>query len=190
MRRWDQTDQNGLHKNDQWKILNKISPFGATFETFDFDFRKSIHRLSIFSTLNKNLSKVAPKGLILFRIFHWSFLWSPFWSIWSHLRINWQKLSKKSIFNCFFLETETFLGQTDTCVELVSKSSLKWAKVVFFEKITEWTQFDRQSKSKFSMSSQKSMISQKSMKYGLFCSEFSTDYFPGLGLLISGPTYA
>ena len=25
MRRWDQIDQNGLHKNDQWKILNKIS---------------------------------------------------------------------------------------------------------------------------------------------------------------------
>ena len=28
------------------------------------------------------------------------------------------------------------------------------------------------------------------MKYGLFCSEFSTDHFPGLGFLISDPTYA
>ena len=143
-----------------------------------------------FSTLNKNLSKVASNGLILFRIFYWSFFWSWFVDIWSHLRINWQKLSKKSIFNCFFLETETFLGQTDTCVELVSKSSLKWAKVVFFEKITEWTQFDRQSKSKFSMSGHWWKFSEKSMKYGLFWSEFSTDYFPGLGLLISGPTNA
>ena len=42
----------------------------------------------------KIFSKVDEIWLILFRIFHWSFLWSPFWSFWSHLRINWQKLSK------------------------------------------------------------------------------------------------
>ena len=27
-------DQNGLHKNDQWKILNKISQKCATFERY------------------------------------------------------------------------------------------------------------------------------------------------------------
>ena len=46
-------------------------------------------------------SKVAPKGLILFRIFHWSFSWSSFWSIWSHLRINLQKRPKNGQ-NCHF----------------------------------------------------------------------------------------
>ena len=93
--------------------------------------------ITVFSS--KYLSKVAHFWLILFRIFHWSFLWSPFWSIWSHLRIFWQKLPITSIFNPFFLETWTFLGRTVTCVEFVSKNSLKWAKVVFFEKMTEWT---------------------------------------------------
>ena len=39
-----------------------------------------------------------------------------------------------SIFNPENLETGTFLGQTVTCVEFVSKNALKWAKVVFFEK--------------------------------------------------------
>ena len=41
LRRWDQIDQNGLYKNDQWKILNKISLFEATFETFFPFFEKS-----------------------------------------------------------------------------------------------------------------------------------------------------
>ena len=53
------------------------------------------------------------------------------------------KISKKSrkmpIFKPLFLETGTFLEKTDTCVEFVLKSSLKWAKVVFFKKkMTEW----------------------------------------------------
>ena len=39
-----------------------------------------------------------------------------------------------TIFKPDFLETGTFLEKTDTCVEFVLKSSLKWAKVVFFKK--------------------------------------------------------
>ena len=39
-----------------------------------------------------------------------------------------------TIFKPNFLEIGTFLEKTDTCVEFVLKSSLKWAKVVFFKK--------------------------------------------------------
>ena len=140
-RDWDIFGTNGYLR---WTRLKKF--FKMSKSCF---FRKNHRMDSIWPSvevqildewsLMKIFWKVDEIWLILIRIFHWLFSWSWFVDIWSHLRINWQKLSEKSIFNCFFLETETFLGQTDTCVELVSKSSLKWAKVVFFEKITEWT---------------------------------------------------
>ena len=74
----------------------------------------------------------------------YSLLWSEFFT--DHFSVKsfgpwgptYAKISKKSrkipIFRPDFLETGTFLEKTDTCVEFVSKSSLKWAKVVFFKK--------------------------------------------------------
>ena len=116
MRRWDQISKNQDQENDQWKILNKIGPFGATFERFLFRVEKNDNLWIDFRKSKSNVSKVAPNGLILFRIFHWSFLWSPFWSIWSHLRINWQKLSKNRpkwpFFGLNFLETGIEIEKT------------------------------------------------------------------------------
>ena len=98
MRGWDQISTNQDQKNDQKKILNKISTFGATFERFLFPVEKNDHLWIDFRRSKSKLSKVASNGLILFRIFHWSktveksskmaLLWAQFSRDWDRNRKN------------------------------------------------------------------------------------------------------
>ena len=63
LRRWYELDPNGLHHNNQWKILNKISPIWATFEQI-FDFlKKWLSKISLCGVQNqKNRLFSAPGG--------------------------------------------------------------------------------------------------------------------------------
>ena len=68
----------------------------------------------------------------------WKISSRTFFSVWIffcyELQVKRYSRLKIPIFKPDFLETGTFLEKTDTCVEFVLKSSLKWAKVVFFKK--------------------------------------------------------
>ena len=70
VRRWDQMDQNGLHKNDQWKILNKISHISWTFDRFFYYFEKSTKKnCPVWGQNQKNGEISAPDGQNLYRFF-------------------------------------------------------------------------------------------------------------------------
>ena len=64
LRRWDLMDQNGLQKNDQYKIWNKIGHKTWTFEKQFFDFLKKNDRVwtDLADQNQKNGDISAPDG--------------------------------------------------------------------------------------------------------------------------------